>query len=161
MTNPPHAWSIRKGQPRDRAVVVEFNRSLALETEGRVLDESRLVPGVEAALSDPSKGTYWLAEAPCGVIGQLMLTLEWSDWRNGWFWWLQSVYVKPDWRGRGVFRSLEDAVQSEALRHHDVCGLRLYMEPRNHRARETYGRLGWTVAGYELLEKDFTRRPSI
>lgn len=150
-------WVIRRGTPEDHATVVDFNRALARETEGRDLDPARLSPGVAAALSDPGKGLYWLADAAGTVVGQLMVTLEWSDWRNGWFWWLQSVYVAPAWRGRGVFRSLAHAVEKEARARADVCGLRLYMEPHNHRARAAYTRLGWRPAGYELLEIDFTR----
>ena len=152
-----NAWNIRRGEPRDVAVVVGFNRALAWETEARTLDMARLQPGVAAALADPSKGIYWLAEAPGEVVGQLMVTREWSDWRNGWFWWLQSVFVAPAWRGRGVFRSLERTVEDEARNHADVCGLRLYMEPHNDRARAAYARMGWAPAGYELLEKDFAR----
>lgn len=153
-------WNIRRGTPADHDAVVDFNRALARETEGRDLDPARLSPGVAAALSDPGKGLYWVADASGGVVGQLMVTLEWSDWRNGWFWWLQSVYVAPAWRGRGVFRSLAAAVETEARSRADVCGLRLYMEPHNHRARAAYTRLGWQPAGYELLEIDFTRPPT-
>ena len=158
--SPQEPWIIRRGTLADHATVVGFNRALARETEGRDLDPARLSPGVAAALSDPGKGLYWLADAAGSVVGQLMVTLEWSDWRNGWFWWLQSVYVAPAWRGRGVFRSLAAAVEKEARSQADVCGLRLYMEPHNHRARAAYARLGWLPAGYELLEIDFTRPPS-
>lgn len=156
----PEPWIVRRGSPADHATVVDFNRALARETEGRDLDPARVSPGVAAALSDPGKGLYWLADAAGAVVGQLMVTLEWSDWRNGWFWWLQSVYVAPAWRGRGVFRSLATAVEKEARSQSDVCGLRLYMEPHNHRARVAYTRLGWQPAGYELLEIDFTRAPA-
>jgi GNAT superfamily N-acetyltransferase len=149
-------WIVRQGQPQDTAVVVEFNRALAWETEGRALDPARLSPGVAAVLNDPGKGLYWLADADGEVVGQLMVTPEWSDWRNGWFWWFQSVYVKPAWRRRGVFRSLAKAVESAAMARPDVCGLRLYMEPHNDRARATYSRMGWAPAGYELFERDFT-----
>ena len=150
-------WTVRPGQPRDADTLVRFNRDMAWETERRALEPERLAPGVAAALQDPAKALYWVADAHGEVIGQLMVTLEWSDWRNGWFWWLQSVYVKPEWRGRGVFRSLAHAVESEARARADVCGLRLYMEPHNDPARAAYSRLGWSRAGYEVLEKDFTR----
>ncbi len=152
-------WALRRGQPGDVAVIVEFNQAMAWETERRMLDAGRLSRGVAAVLEDPSKGQYWIAESGGEVMGQLMVTLEWSDWRNGWFWWLQSVYVKPGWRRRGVFRSLAEAVEASARERPDVCGLRLYMEPHNDMARTTYLRLGWTPAGYELLEKDFTHAP--
>ena len=165
---PPHpshpmtmnSWNIRRGTPADGDAVVAFNLALAWETEQRTLDPQRLAAGVAGVLSDPLKGNYWLAEASGTVVGQLMITLEWSDWRNGWFWWLQSVYVAPEWRGRGVFRSLASAVEAAARSHDDVCGLRLYMEPHNDRARAAYAQLGWLPAGYELLEIDFTRPTS-
>src|SRR5215218_9623566 len=105
--------TIRRGEPRDAAVVAEYNRRLALETEAKVLDPAVLARGVARVLGDPARGVYFVAERGGEVVGQLMLTFEWSDWRDGWLWWIQSVYVREDARRHGVFRQLfETAVQA-------------------------------------------------
>jgi ribosomal protein S18 acetylase RimI-like enzyme len=147
------AWTVRSATPADADVVVEFNRLMAVETEGHALDVSLLVPGVVAALADPAKCRYLLAVEDSIVLGQMGLTCEWSDWRNGWFWWIQSVYVRPEHRRRGVFRSLFDHVQAAARQTPQVIGLRLYVERDNHAAQRTYESLGMTESGYLLLEK--------
>ena len=156
MTTPP---SIRPAHSDDIPRLAEFNRALARETEGRELDADRVRAGVAAVLADPSKGRYLVAEDGDGVIGQLMITFEWSDWRNGMFWWIQSVYVDPAHRGAGVFGALYRRIESEARSAGNVCGIRLYMEHANERARAAYLRLGLTPAGYEVLEKDFVLGP--
>lgn len=148
---------IRPARPADAPVVARYNRALALETEGRDLDPARIGPGVAAVIADASKGRYLVAEQDGRVIGQLMLTFEWSDWRNGMFWWIQSVFVAPEHRGAGVFSALYRQVEAEARAAGDVCGIRLYMENHNERARAAYLRLGLKPAGYEVLEVDFTR----
>src|SRR5262245_18482751 len=102
---------IRRATVADAAVVAEFNRLLAHESEGKELDPALLGPGVRAGLEDPHKSQYFLAEEGGRVLGQLGLTFEWSDWRNGWFWWVQSVYVRPEARRRGVFRALWEHVE--------------------------------------------------
>jgi GNAT superfamily N-acetyltransferase len=152
---PPDSLRLRNPLPQDAPVIAEFNARLALETEGRTLDPAVLAEGVRQAIADPAKATYWLAELDGRVVGQLMLTLEWSDWRNGWFWWIQSVYVHPDWRGRGVFTRLYRCVEEQAAARPDVCGLRLYMEHDNARARRTYERLGLKGTHYQVFEADF------
>ena len=110
-------------------------------------------------LSDSAKGTYFLAETEKDgatvVTGQLLITYEWSDWRNGNFWWIQSVYVSEEFRARGVFRALFDHIQTLARARKDVCGLRLYMDAHNHGARRTYERLGLQPTNYEMFEIDF------
>jgi GNAT superfamily N-acetyltransferase len=146
-------WSIRDGQPADWPVIAEFNRLLAFETEEKSLDVALLEAGVRRLLGDPTLGRYFLAEASGGVIGQVMITYEWSDWRNGMLWWLQSVYVADGSRRRGVFRGLYQHVESLARRQSEVRGIRLYMEERNVRARRTYEALGFTSPGYLVLEK--------
>jgi GNAT superfamily N-acetyltransferase len=146
---------IRPASITDAPIVADFNARLADETEGIRLDPEILRAGVEAVLADPAKGLYWIAEAKGEVIGQLMITLEWSDWRNGYFWWIQSVYVRTDFRGRGVFKALYEFISTEAARRTDVCGLRLYVEQHNARARRTYERLGMRLTGYQLYEADF------
>ncbi|QDU19640.1 GNAT family N-acetyltransferase [Urbifossiella limnaea] len=144
--------TLRRGTTADAAVVCEFNAALARESEGRDLDPAVLAAGVRAALADPAKGVYTIAERGGEVVGQLMLTYEWSDWRNGWFWWVQSVYVRPDARRGGVFRALFADVLTRAAADPGVIGVRLYMEHANARARATYQSLGMVEAGYEVFE---------
>jgi GNAT superfamily N-acetyltransferase len=144
---------IRRATVDDAAVVVEFNRLLALESEGKTLDATLLVPGVRAGLEDPHKSWYFLAEEDGQVLGQLALTFEWSDWRNGWFWWVQSVYVRPEARRRGVFRALYEHVERLARADPLVIGLRIFVAHENHRARQTYEQVGMRSAGYTVLEK--------
>ena len=147
--------SIRPPRAADAAVIAEFNIRLAAETEHLQLDPSRVLAGVEAVLADPAKGTYWIAEAGGEVTGQLMITFEWSDWRNGVFWWIQSVYVRQDWRARGVFKALYRHVERLARSRSDVCGLRLYVERDNQRAQRTYQHLGLHPTSYDIYEVDF------
>ncbi len=147
--------TIRQASPDDHDVIVEFNEALALESEGRVLDRRLLSPGVSQVLADPTLGRYYLAETAGEVIGQLLITWEWSDWRCGHFWWIQSVYVRPHWRRRAVFSRLYRQVLETARARTDVCGLRLYVEQDNTRAQATYRSLGMDVTGYQLMEVDF------
>jgi ribosomal protein S18 acetylase RimI-like enzyme len=145
--------TIRQACPEDATIIVEFNRRLAEESEGKTLDPALLRPGVAAALADPLKASYFLACDGDRVLGQMMITLEWSDWRNGWFWWIQSVYVRPEARRRGVFRALFEHVQQAARDDPNVIGLRLYVEHENHPAQATYRRMGMATTGYLVLEK--------
>jgi ribosomal protein S18 acetylase RimI-like enzyme len=144
---------IRRAVPSDAPVVAEFNRLLAEESEGKALDPALLAAGVAAGLADPRKSIYFLAEEDGIMVGQMMYTTEWSDWRNGWFWWIQSVYVRPEARRRGVFRALFEHVAAAARENPEVIGLRLYVEGENHIARETYQRLGLEPTGYLVLER--------
>jgi GNAT superfamily N-acetyltransferase len=147
-------WTMRQGRPDDAATIVEFNRRLALETEGKALDPAVLTAGVTAALADPTrKGPYYLAADGAAILGQLQTTFEWSDWRNGWFWWIQSVYVVAEARKAGVFRSLYEHVVELARRESDVVGLRLYVERDNHAAQKTYETLDMKQLPYLLLER--------
>lgn len=145
--------SIRRAGPADAAIVCEFNRLLALESEHKTLDAAVLAAGVAAGLADPHKSVYFLAEENGAAIGQIMYTKEWSDWRNGWFWWIQSVYVKAEARRRGVFRALFDHVHQAARAEGQVIGLRLYVEQANQIAQETYRRMGMDAAGYLVFER--------
>lgn len=147
------AWTIRAATADDLEALVEYNGLMALESEGKELDLELLRPGVAAALADPHKGRYFVAEEDGAVLGQLMFTYEWSDWRNGWFWWIQSVYVRPEARRRGVFRALYEHVQRAARAEPRVIGLRLYVERDNHVAQQTYQRLGMERTGYQVLEQ--------
>src|SRR5437588_48141 len=144
---------IRQAGPADAGVVCHFNRLLARESEGKDLDVALLEPGVQAVLADPHKGLYFLAERDGEAIGQLGVTYEWSDWRNGWFWWIQSVYVRPQARRRGVFCALFDYVHAAAKNDPTVIGLRLYVERDNIAAQKTYRSLGMVETGYFVLEK--------
>jgi len=144
--------AIRPARPEDAAVIAGFNRALAVETEDHDLDPAVIGPGVEEALRDPSKCRYFVAEVEGRVVGQTMVTFEWSDWRNGWLWWIQSVFVAPEARSRGVFKALHARVVEEA-RAAGVVGIRLYVFEPNARAREVYRRLGMRDAGYRVLEQ--------
>ena len=154
-TNLSPLVTIRQPCAADAPVIAEFNARLARETEHLELDPVPLRAGVEAVLSDPAKGIYWVAETGGEVVGQLMITFEWSDWRNGVFWWIQSVYVRSDWRSRGVFKALYRHVEQMARSRNDVCGLRLYVERDNQRAQQTYQKLGMRPTPYDIYEVDF------
>lgn len=143
--------TVRRATPADEDVVVRFNAALAAESEGKVLHEPTLRAGVRAGLADPHKGFYTVAERGGEVVGQVLVTFEWSDWRNGWYWWVQSVYVRPDARRAGVFRALFDHLRAAATADPAVIGLRLYVERDNARARQTYAALGMTEEPYFLM----------
>jgi ribosomal protein S18 acetylase RimI-like enzyme len=145
--------SIRPARPEDADVIREFNRLMAKETEHKDLDPAILGAGVAAMLRDPNKGRYFVAEADGRIVGQLGITLEWSDWRNGNFWWIQSVYVAPDARRHGVFRKLYDHVLDAAAKEPNVIGVRLYVEHDNQIAQATYQKLGMVLTNYHLMEK--------
>jgi ribosomal protein S18 acetylase RimI-like enzyme len=145
---------VRPATPDDAEFLVRGNAQLALETEELSLDLDRLRSGVHALFDDPARGFYLIAEVDGTRVGQMMITTEWSDWRNGVFWWIQSVYTVPEFRRRGVFRALYAQVQSEAFRHDGVCGLRLYVEAHNERAQSAYRRCGMRETGYRLFEVD-------
>jgi GNAT superfamily N-acetyltransferase len=142
---------IRDATPQDRDVVVRFNKELASETEDLQLDPAVLGPGVDALLGDPAKGRYYLASVDGQVVGQLATTFEWSDWRNGMFLWIQSVYVEASHRGQGVFTALYQHVQALAAQP-GYCGVRLYVFHENTKARSLYEKLGMVDHGYSLLE---------
>ena len=144
---------VRRATPADAAVVCEFNRLLALESEGKTLDPALLHAGVQRALADDNKGRYFLALLDGSIVGQLGVTYEWSDWRNGWFWWIQSVYVRPEARRRGVFRALFQHVLDSAKFDPQVIGIRLYVERDNHSAQGTYEAMGMQRTGYQVMER--------
>jgi GNAT superfamily N-acetyltransferase len=146
---------IRHARLTDAVVIADFNSRLAWETEKLRLNSAIVSRGVRALLEDAAKGTYFVVEANGVVIGQLLITYEWSDWRNGHFWWIQSVYVAADSRRDGVFRGLFRHVEKLARSRRDVCGLRLYVEKSNRRAHTTYERLGMKHTHYEIYETSF------
>ena len=147
--------SIRSARATDLEFLVEGNAAMAAETEARELDRELLAEGVAAVFGDEAKGRYYVADDGEEPIGQLLVTREWSDWRADWFWWMQSVYVVPESRGRGVFARLYAHVLAEARRDPEVCGIRLYVDNRNSAAAAVYERLGMDDAGYRVFEVDF------
>jgi GNAT superfamily N-acetyltransferase len=145
--------TVRRAAPADAPVIADFNARLAFETEGKTLDAAVLARGVRAVFEDAAKGFYTVAARPDGtVVGQMMVTFEWSDWRNGWFWWVQSVYVREDARREGVFKALFNHTRAAAEADATVIGLRLYFERHNQRARATYRALGMNDADYGMME---------
>src|SRR5207247_700420 len=131
-----------------------FNIAMALETENHRLDADVVAAGVRAALTDENRALYFVAEIDGRVVGQTLITFEWSDWRNGFLWWFGSVYVEPAMRGLGVFKALHAAVE-RAARDAGSVGLRLYVWNENARAQTTYAALGWTDGNYKVMERMF------
>jgi GNAT superfamily N-acetyltransferase len=162
LSDPVPTLLIRDACLADRPTIVEFNRSLALETEAKILDPTILDRGVLHALNDPDRLRYWVAEigSPARLIGQSAITREWSDWRNGWLWWLQSVYIAAPYRGRGIFRALFQHIRGEASADPEVVGLRLYVENSNSPAQLTYQSLGMRPAPYSVYEDLWLDRDS-
>ena len=144
--------SIREANPGDLALVCAWNDALARESENKRLDPDALARGVRRVLDDSALGRYFIAEIGGVPAGQMMLTREWSDWRDGMFWWIQSVFVAPEFRGSGVFRALYRHVEGLAATDGHVCGLRLYVHDSNQRAIEVYKRLGMVDADYRVME---------
>ena len=146
--------SVRGAVEADAPTIIEFNQRLAEESEGKTLDRAVLTAGVAAALADPqSKGPYFLALDDDTIVGQLQITYEWSDWRNGWAWWIQGVYVRPEVRRRGVFRALYHHVYQLAKQDPEVIALRLYVERNNHVAQKTYLGVGMDWLDYLMLQR--------
>ena len=144
----------REATNTDVIIIADFNASMAKETENIELDRERLRKGTEALLANSSKGLYYLAEADGKIVGQLLITYEWSDWRNATFWWIQSVYVHPEYRRQGIFRSLYRSIETIARKRGDVCGLRLYVDTSNKRAQQTYEALGMKHSHYQMMDVD-------
>jgi GNAT superfamily N-acetyltransferase len=151
---------VRRATIADAKTIVDFNSAIAKETEHLNLDRKRLLRGVKALLKDASKGYYILGEIEGQIVGQLMITYEWSDWRAATFWWVQSVYVMPEFRGTGVFARLFHYVEKAARKNRSVCGIRLYVEHGNARAKQTYEHLGMKQANYGMYEIDFVIKRS-
>jgi ribosomal protein S18 acetylase RimI-like enzyme len=147
------ALLVRLAMPADAQVLSEFNAAMALETEQKELLRDVIGAGVRALLGNPAAGFYVVAEKDDRVAGSLMITKEWSDWRNGAFWWIQSVYVRPECRRQGVYKRLYRHVQELAASDPAVCGFRLYVERENARAQATYNALGMKKTGYLVFEE--------
>ena len=146
------AITIRAAKESDIAFLVECNAAMALETEHKVLDREVLTRGTRGVFAEPRRGFYCIAEREGKAVGSLLVTYEWSDWRNGDWWWIQSVYVAPEHRRQGVYAALYAHVLAAARAHPEVCGLRLYVERDNANAQRTYEALGMVDAGYRMYE---------
>ena len=147
--------NIRKAVSADAGFIAESNIAMAQETEGMDLDAAVVGPGVNAVLSDNSLGFYLVAEIDGRPAGQLMVTFEWSDWRNGLFWWIQSVYVRSEFRRLGVYSALHRRVAEMAEAQGGVCGLRLYVEYENTTAQQVYESLDMHRTRYHMYEVEF------
>jgi GNAT superfamily N-acetyltransferase len=147
--------TVRPATLVDADTITAFNQAIAEETEGRSLVPAVIARGAARLLAEPARGVYYVAEQGGRVVGQLLITYEFSDWRDGVFWWIQSVYVHPDFRRQGVYRALHEHVSAAARAAGDVCGLRLYVDRRNTRAQAVYRQLGLHPAGYEMYEVDW------
>ncbi len=149
--------TIRPAEPRDIETITQFNVAMARETEDKRLSVPVVARGVQSLLDNPKYGFYVVAEVEGRVVGSLMVTYEWSDWRCGLFWWIQSVYVRPDFRRRGVFRRLYEFLKQLASKDPLVCGFRLYFEGSNDTAQSAYAKLGMTRTSYGIFEQHLRR----
>jgi GNAT superfamily N-acetyltransferase len=143
--------SIRQAIVADAQAIIDFQQKMAWETEQMTLENEIVTKGVYAVFDKPARGQYWVAEENNKVVASLLITYEWSDWRNADVWWFQSVYVLPDWRRKGIFRSMYGHIKNESDRM-GVAGLRLYVETNNKRAQETYQTLGMHSEHYLMYE---------
>jgi len=146
---------VRTGENRDCETLAKFNMAMAWETEKKRLELPVVAEGVQTLQKNPQHGFYVVAEVGNEVVGSLMVTYEWSDWRCGLFWWIQSVYVKPEFRQQGVFRRLYEFLKEKAAQEQNVCGFRLYAEQSNSTAQNTYGSVGMKETPYKFYEESF------
>jgi GNAT superfamily N-acetyltransferase len=143
--------NIRKAKPADAPAIIDFQQKMAWETEQLVLDTETVTSGVNAVFTNSSRGQYWIAEGDGTVLASLLITYEWSDWRNTNVWWFQSVYVLPEQRRKGIFRIMYKHIKDEAEKA-GVAGLRLYVESNNTRAKRTYEAMGMQCEHYTMYE---------
>jgi len=158
MMNSSTQFSIRKGGPADISAIAQFNINIARETEGIALIPQVINDGVKNLMSNPERGFYLVVEANQGdsdstIAASLMVTTEWSDWRNGTFWWIQSVYVEAPWRRMGLYRMMYEKVKALAAADEQVCGFRLYVEKENTTAQATYQSVGMARTHYQMFEE--------
>jgi len=142
---------IRPAVPPDSTIIRDFQKAMAMETENMILNHEIISRGVESVFSDSGKGQYFIAEAGGKTVASLLITYEWSDWRNANVWWFQSVYVIPEYRRKGIFRQMYNFIRNEADRE-GVAGLRLYVETANVRAHKTYEAMGMNGSHYKMYE---------
>ncbi|HEX9910068.1 MAG TPA: GNAT family N-acetyltransferase [Desulfatiglandales bacterium] len=145
--------AVRNAREKDIRALADFNIAMARETENKVLSPAKVRAGMRAVIRHPDHGFYLVAELNGQVAGSLLVTREWSDWRKGVFWWIQSVYVPPGFRKRGIYRALYEAVKARAKSSPEVCGFRLYVEKNNRAARSVYSKLGMSETQYRIYEE--------
>ena len=145
---------IRFATVEDVDVIAGFNQAMALETENKVLPDAVIGAGVRTLMENPRDGFYVVAEVAGEIAASLMVTSEWSDWRNGFFWWIQSVYVARAHRRKGLYSAMYRFVKNEAGKRPDICGFRLYVEQENIGAQKTYEFLGMARTPYHLYEEE-------
>ena len=150
--------NIRLAEKGEVTALVEFNQAMALETEGKQLDPDTLKSGVSAVFDDPNKGFYVVADLDGEIAGGLLVTYEWSDWRNGWFWYVQSVYILPKHRGQSIYSRLYEFVKELAAERGNICGFRLYVEKENQHAQRVYKTVGMGETHYLMYEEE-KRKP--
>ena len=150
-----HEINICKASLKDAEIIAKFNSAMALETEGKHLKEATIGAGVENLFKHPEYGFYIVAETENRVAGCLLITYEWSDWRNGLIWWIQSVYIHPDFRRRGIYRQMYAFIKTMVLSAKNICGIRLYVEKENTTAQSTYKNLGMIETVYNMYEEMF------
>lgn len=149
----PDSITIRRATVEDAETIAGFNEAMAAETEGKTLDADTVRAGVRAVFEQDRGAFYLVAERDDEVVGSLMITTEWSDWRNADIWWIQSVYVRPEARRSGVYSALHKAVRRQAEEASDVCGLRLYVDTENTGAQQAYLAMGMSRPSYEMYEE--------
>lgn len=149
----PEDLLIRRGEMRDADAIAAFNIAMARETEAKELLPESIGAGVRGLLVNPALGFYLVAETGESMVASLLVTTEWSDWRNGVFWWIQSVYVQPQWRRRGIYSRLYQFVKHAAAADPGICGFRLYVEKQNRGAQTTYASLGMQETDYRMYEE--------
>jgi GNAT superfamily N-acetyltransferase len=147
--------TIRHALQSDIPAIIRFNSAIASETENKTLEPEAIKRGVSALFDDPGKGFYIVAEDGGTPVGCLLITYEWSDWRNSYFWWIQSVFVLPEYRRRGIYTMLHGFIEDVARGHADVRGIRLYVDKDNLRAQHVYRTLGMSPARYDMFEKEW------
>jgi ribosomal protein S18 acetylase RimI-like enzyme len=147
-----HKIVVRNAREQDIDMLVRFNIAMARETEDKILSPVKVRAGMRAVIRHPDHGFYLVAELEGQIAGSLLVTREWSDWRDGVFWWIQSVYVPPEFRKRGIYRALYDAVKALAKSSPEVRGFRLYVERNNRAARSVYSKLGMSETEYRIYE---------
>ena len=145
--------TITRGEACDIDSIVQFQADMAMESEGCLLDREKVAKGVAAAMLDESKGVYWVAKFDGKTIGSLMLTREWSDWNNEWYWWIQSVYVAPEFRKQGVYKAMYMKVK-DAAKENNVSLVRLYVDKTNLSAQKVYQNLGMHESHYLMFEEN-------
>ena len=146
-------FEVSRGEVCDIDTIVQFQADMAMESEGCVLDKEKVTKGVTAAMLDDSKGIYWVAKYEGRTIGSLMITREWSDWNNEWYWWIQSVYVTPEYRKQGVYKAMYQKVK-DAAKENNVSQIRLYADKTNLSAKKAYQSLGMHESHYLMFEED-------